>query len=155
MEVNILAETRTRIESEIEVLAYLQDLRHALNHGAQVAFQAERQVDQNRNVRYTNRFTVADLFPNENPVDALKRELQTLTTEEYMQTVKDLRFLKRSEMREFGKVYHGKGDVYIKIRVELLSEYGNHTTFIMSFHYAEIPFTPDMFPYKKKGGANS
>lgn len=26
---------------------------------------------------------------------------------------------------------------------------------VMSFHYAEIPFTPEMFPYKKKGGANS
>ena len=68
--------------------------------------------------------------------------------------LQDLRFPKRSEMREFGKVYNGKGDVYIKIRVELLSEYGNHTTFIMSFHYAEIPFTPQMFPYKKKGRAN-
>ena len=72
--------------------------------GAQVSFQAERQVDQNRNVKYTNRFTVADLFPNENPVGALKRELQTLTIEEYMQTVKDLRFPKKSEMREFMKI---------------------------------------------------
>ena len=150
-----MANTRARIESGKEVQAYLQDLRFALNHGAQVSFQVERQVDQNRDVRYTNRFTVADLFPNENPVDALKRELKFLTIEEYMQTVKDLRFPKRSEMREFGKVYNGKGDVYIKIRVELLSEYGNHTTFVMSFHYAEIPFTPEMFPYKKKGGANS
>ena len=79
-----MADTRTRIESEIEIQAYLQDLRYALSHGAQVSFQAERLVDQNRDVRYTNRFTVADLFPNENPVDALKRELQTLTIEEYM-----------------------------------------------------------------------
>jgi len=139
----------------MEVQAYLQDLRYALNHGAQVSFQAERHVDQNRNIKYTNRFTVADLFPNENPVDALKRELQTLTVEEYMQTVKDLRFPKKSEMREFGKVYNGKGHVYIKIRVELLSEYANHTTFVMSFHYAEIPFIPEMFPYMKKGDANS
>jgi hypothetical protein len=53
-------------------------------------------------------------------------------------------------MREFGKVYDGKGDVYIKIRVELLAAYGDHTTFVMSFHYAEIPFTPDMFPYRKQ-----
>lgn len=150
-----MSETRARIESEIEVQSYLQDLRFALVHGAQVSFQAERKVDQNRDIKYTNQFTVADLFPNENPVDALKRELQTLTVEEYMQTVKDLRFPKRSEMREFGKVYSGKGDVYIKIRVELLSAYGNHTTFVMSFHYAEIPFTPEMFPYLKKGGANS
>ena len=111
-----MSETIARIESEIEVQSYLQDLRFALVHGAQVSFQAERKVDQNRDIKYTNQFTVADLFPNENPVDALKRELQTLTVEEYMQTVKDLRFPKRSEMREFGKVYSGKGDVYIKIQ---------------------------------------
>ncbi len=150
-----MEDKRARIEPEIEVQAYLQDLRYALVSGARVSFQAERQVDRNRDKRYTNQFTVADLFPDENPVEALKRELQTLTIENYMQTVKDLRFPKRSEMREFGKVYNGKGDVYIKIRVELLSEYGNHTTFIMSFHYAVIPFSPEMFPYKKKGGENS
>ena len=155
MGADVLGDTRTRIESEPEVQSYLQDLHYALNHGATISFQAERLVDQNRDVRYTNQFTVADLFPNESPVDALKRELQTLTVEEYMQTVKDLYYPNRSEMREFGKVYDGKGDVYIKIRVELLSKYGNHTTFVMSFHYAEFPFTPEMFPYKKKGGANS
>lgn len=145
-----MIDTKTRIESESEVRSYLQDLRYALEHNAKVTFQIERQVDQNRDQRYTNQFTVADLFPNENPVSALKREIQTLTVEEYMQTVKDLRFPKRSEMREFGKVYKGKGDVYIKIRVELFSEFGDHTTFIMSFHYAEIPFTQEMFPYKKR-----
>jgi len=144
-----LTETRTRIETELEVRAYLQDLRYALEHNAKVTFQIERRVDQNRDQRYTNQFTVADLFPDENPVTAIKRELKSLTVEEYMQTVKDLRFPKRSEMREFGRVYDGKGDVYIKIRVELLSTYGDHTTFVMSFHYAEIPFTPDMFPYRK------
>jgi len=37
-----------------------------------------------------------------------------------------------------------------KIRVELLGEYGNTTTFVMSFHFAERPFTPDMFPYRKR-----
>ena len=123
-----LINTRTRIESEIEVKSYLQDLRYALQQNAQITFQAERLVDQNRDLRYTNPFTVADLFPDENPVTALKRELQTLTVHEYMRTVKDLRFSKRSEMREFG----------------------NSTVFVMSFHYAEIPFTPDMFPYRSK-----
>ena len=91
---------RTRIESETDVRAYLQDLRYALEHDAKITFQAERMVDQSRAQRYTNKFTVADLFPDENPVDALKRELKRLTIEEYMQTVKDLRFPKRSEMRE-------------------------------------------------------
>ena len=145
-----MPETTARIESELDVRANLQDLKYALEHGAKLTFQEERLVDQHRDQRYTNRFTVADLFPDESPVTALKRELQKLTVEEYMQTVKDLRFPKRSEMREFGKVYEGKGDVYIKIRVELLSEYGNHTTFVMSFHYATIPFTPDIFPYRKR-----
>ena len=143
-------EAIARIESELDVRAYLQNLKYALDHGAKITFQEERLVDQRRDQRYTNRFTVADLFPDENPVVALKRELQKLTVEEYMQTVKDLRFPKRSEMREFGKVYDGKGDVYIKIRVELLSEYGNHTTFVMSFHYATIPFTSEMFLYRKR-----
>lgn len=145
-----MADTGTRIESELEVRSYLQNLQYALQHDVKITFQAERLVDQNRDQRYTNQFTIADLFPDENPVIALKRELQTLTVEEYMRTVKDLRFSKRSEMREFGKVYDGKGDVYIKIRVELLSEFGNSVTFVMSFHYAEIPFIPDMFPYKKR-----
>lgn len=65
-------------------------------------------------------------------------------------TVKDIHFPKRSEMREFGKKYNGNDDVYIKIRVELLGQYGNTTTFVMSFHFAERDFIPGMFPYKKK-----
>ncbi len=141
---------RTRIESKLEIQSYIQNLNYALIHGAAITFQAERQVDCSRDLRYTNRFTVANLFMNENPVDVLKRELQKLTVEEYMRTVKDLRFPKRSEMREFGKVYHEKDDVYIKIRVELLAACGKHTVFVMSFHYAVIPFTKDMFPYRSK-----
>ncbi|MDO5409420.1 MAG: hypothetical protein Q4F21_03090 [Lachnospiraceae bacterium] len=86
---------------------------------------------------------------SENPVDALRRELKTLTVEEYMRTVKDLRFPQKSEMREFGKIYNGKDEVYIKIRVELFGKYGNTTTFVMSFHFAEKAFTRDMFPYRK------
>jgi hypothetical protein len=142
-------DTKARIESELEVKAYIQNLKYALNNGAKIDFQARRRVDDNRDEKYTNQYTVNTLFPDENPVDALKRELLMLSVEDYMQTVKDLRFLKRSEMREFGKVYNGKDDVYIKIRVELLGIYGNTTTFVMSFHFAEKAFTPEMFPYRK------
>ena len=142
-------ETRSRIESEIEVKAYIQNLKFALNNGAKIDFQVKRLVDEKRDEKYTNQYTVNILFPDENPVDALKRELLTLSAEDYMQTVKDIRFPKRSEMREFGKVYNGTDDVYIKIRVELLGMYGNTTTFVMSFHFAEKAFTPEMFPYKK------
>lgn len=124
-------EAKTRIESEI------------------IDFQVKRFVDEKRNERYTNQYTVNRLFPDENPVDALRRELLTLSIEEYMQTVKDTRFPKRSEMREFGRVYNGTEDVYIKIRVEVLGNYGTATTFVMSFHFAEKSFTPEMFPYKR------
>ena len=141
--------TKSRIESKLEVNTYLQKLKYALDHDAQITFQARRLVDKQRDEKYTNQYTVDTLFPDENPVDALKRELKTLTVEEYMKTVQDLRFPKRSEMREFGKVYTGMQDVYIKIRVELLGLDGNTTTFVMSFHFAEKPFTTDMFPYKE------
>ena len=67
-----------------------------------------------------------------------------------MRTVKDIRFPQRSEMREFGRVYNGRDEVYIKIRVEVLNMYGNPTTFVMPFHFAEKSFSEDMFPYKKK-----
>ena len=103
--------TNARIESELEVKTYIQDLKFALNNGAQINFQAKRRVDENREEKYTNQYTINTLFPNENPVDAIKRELLTLSVEDYMQTVKDMRFPKRSEMREFGKVYNGTDDV--------------------------------------------
>lgn len=146
---NLADATKVRIESELEVKSYLQDLRYAIDNGAQISFQVKRLVDEQRDEKYTNRYTVDTLFPDENPVDALKRELKALTVEEYVRTVKDLRFPNRSEMREFGKVYNGKDDVYIKIRVELLGRYGNTITFVMSFHFAEKAFTPEMFPYRK------
>lgn len=144
-----MPDSSARIESEMEVRSYLQDLKYALENGAKITFQEVRQVDQSRDIRYTNAYTVATLFPDEDPVTALKRELKTLTIEEYMRTVKDLRFPKRSEMREFGKVYNGTENVYIKIRVELLTEWGNHTAFVMSFHFAAEEFTSQTFPYRR------
>lgn len=143
-------EENARIETELEVKAYIQNLKLALNSGARLDFQIKRRVDDERDERFTNQYTVNTLFPNENPVDALKRELLSLSVEDYMQTVKDIRFPNRNEMREFGKVYNGTDDVYIKIRVELLGMYGETTTFVMSFHFAEKAFTPEMFPYRKK-----
>ena len=143
-------ETNERIERELVVKSYLQDLKYALDNGAQINFQAHRRVDDQRNEKYTNQYTVSKLFPDVNPVDALKKELKTLTVVNYMKTVADLKFPNRSEMREFGKVYNGKDDIYIKIRVELFGMYGNSTTFVMSFHFAERTFLSEMFPYRNK-----
>ena len=145
-----MSDIKSRIESRLEIQSYLQNLSYALDHGAAITFQIDRQIDKSRDIKYTNKFTIADLFPNTNPVDALNRELRKLTIEDYIRTVKDTRFKNKNEMREFGKVYEGNKDVYIKIRVELLSDFGDHTIFVMSFHYAEKTFTEDMFPYRKK-----
>lgn len=142
-------ETKERIETEIEVKTYIQRLQYAIKNGARIEFQEFRRVDDTRDEHYTNQYTVRTLFPDENPLDALKRELLTLTYEDYMRTVKDLRFPKRSEMREFGKTYNGNEDVYIKVRVELLGQHGLTSTFVMSFHFAEKPFKDEMFPYKR------
>jgi len=107
-------------------------------------------VDEGRDIRYTNRYTIATLFPNESPVDVLKRELLTLSEKDYVCTVGDIRFPKRSEMRVFGKTYRATENVYIKIRVELIDRNccGCPTTFVMSFHFAEIPFSDKDFPYR-------
>ena len=41
-------ETKARIESELEVKAYIQDLKFSLNNGAQIDFQVKRVVDEKR-----------------------------------------------------------------------------------------------------------
>ena len=77
----MIHEINSRIESETEVRAYVQNLKFALNNGAKIDFQVKRLVDEKRDEKYTNQYTVNTLFPDENPVDALKRELLTLSVE--------------------------------------------------------------------------
>ena len=139
-----------RIESREDVDTYLARLKYEIDRGAQLSIQEDRIVDKNRPVMYTNKFTLGDLFPDEDPNIAVKRELKTLTVEEYIKTVKDSRFPKRSEMREFGKVYNGNKEVYIKLRVEVLGPVGQPPLFVMSFHYAMKPFSKETFPYCKE-----
>lgn len=139
-----------RIESKQDIQSYITKLKYTLTDAHTIIrFQEERQVDKERNQRFTNRFTVADLFPNEDVSTALRRELATLSIKNYIETVKDKRLPKLSEMRVFGKIYNGK-DVYIKIRAELMragSAGVDNLVFIMSFHYAEIAFKDSDFPY--------
>lgn len=140
-----------RKESKLEVQTYLDRLKYALSNGsATVSYQGERRVDQQRNKIYTNRFTMSRLFPDEDETAVLKRELPLLAVEDYIETVKDTRFPKRSEMRVFGKQYSGD-NVYIKIRVELVSTHasGENYVFVMSFHYSEWDFKESDFPYNK------
>lgn len=141
-----------RKESKLEVQTYIDRLKYAIKSGSvTINFQKVRNVDQDRNKKYTNRYTMGRLFPDEDEVEALKRELSLLAVEEYIETVKDTKFPKRSEMRVFGKQYLGD-DVYIKIRVELVSiahASGDSFIMVMSFHYSEWDFKESNFPYKK------
>ena len=140
-------DTKSRTESKTEVQGYIQNLIYALDHGAKIDFQPVRKVDSTRDIKYSNKYTVADLFPNEDPLIALEREIRKLKVGEYIRTVKDLKHPGRSEYREFGRIYDEKGDVYIKIRVEVINYYGGKTVFIMSFHYAVDPLANEIFPY--------
>ena len=74
-----MSDEKSRIESKLDIQAYLQDLNYALDHGAEVRFQIDRIVDNNRDEQYTNKYTISDLFPNDNPVDVLKKELRNLS----------------------------------------------------------------------------
>lgn len=141
-----------RIESREEISTYLARLKYALECGAHISFQRMRKVDDNRALRFTNDFTMNELFPNEDPQKVLRRELMSLQIGDYLRTVKDRRFPKKSEMREFGRVYNSVDAVYIKIRVELFdkSGFGQHTAFVMSFHFAETPFSEEHFPYRSE-----
>ncbi len=143
-----------KIEEQHEVMVFLDKIKYVLASGhVRITFQHNRRVDQQRSVKYTNRYTVQTLFPDENVVEALKRELATITVEEYIETVKDMRFPNQTELRVFGKKYT-MGEVYIKVRVELLNiaSAGTHTIFVMSFHFAENDFDEEDFPYRKTRG---
>lgn len=145
------ANEKKRIETRLEVQTYIDRLRYAIESGsATINFQRERQVDKNRDREHTNRYTMSKLFPNEDEVEVLKRELTKLTVKEYIETVEDTRFKNKSEMRVFGKQFEEK-DVYIKIRVELVSiahASGNNYIFVMSFHFAEMDLKESDFPYR-------
>lgn len=146
---------KSRIETRLEIQTYLDKLKYALqSESAVIEFAKERFVDKERNIQYTNQYTVSTLFPDVDVVTALKEELIKLTVDEYIETVKDINRPKYSEFRVFVRKY-SKLDVYIKIRVELVNlthVSGEILIFVMSFHFAEFKFNEDEFPYKRNSG---
>ena len=139
-----------RIETKDYIETFIAKVRYCMESGdCKISLQLGRKNEENKNIRFTNQYTLNELFPNEDPAVAMKRELVKLRVTEYIETLKDLNFSKKSELRVFGKKY--TEDVYIKIRAELLSKavVGNNMIFVLSFHFAEYPFTDSDFPYKK------
>ena len=139
---------KKRIESKIEIVDYLRKLLLALQHdGVVVRLKVDSFSDEHRNERYTNRFTINSLFPDEDVVTVLKRELSLITVENYIKTELDRDLPWKLEFRIFGKSYGD--DVYIKIRVEDEDKFLTQPIVqVMSFHYALHQFTQKQFPYK-------
>ena len=137
----------SRIESKFEVQSFLDKLRYALEHNATIRIQVDRDVERTRDIRFSNRYTLAELFPEEAPEEALRRELHKLTVKDYIETQKDARYPMRGEFRVFGVTYPPTQDVFIRIRVELFANFGQHSAYVMSFHFATRPFAEEHFPY--------
>lgn len=139
------SENSKRVESKAEINAFIARLVYVLkDDSTQINFQKSRRVDNDRREKYTNRYTIGKLFPDEDEIYVIKKILMELKIENYIETVKDTRFPKKSEMRVFGKKLEDE-DVYMKIRVEVVEK---NYIFVMSFHFAEINFLEDDFPYK-------
>lgn len=140
--------SKNRIESEIEVALYLKDLVSALHHDkVRIKIQMSSYANRDRDERYTNRFTINNLFPNEDIPTALKRELKLVEIENYIETVVDREFPTKLEFRVFGKYYDDY--VYIKMRVEQEGEHKNNPlVYLISFHYAMYKYHQNDFPYK-------
>ena len=140
-----------KIKSKFDVQTYIDRLSYALNQSTcEIKFIKDRNSDKSRNKRYANRYTINSLFPDEDSVEALKRELLSLTVENYMHTLKDLTYSDRSDLWVFAKKYNDY--VYIKIRVELVSRLanGNNYVFVLSFHYSDQLIEDSDFPYLKR-----
>ncbi len=91
-----------RIETSQEVQTYLVRLKYAVKgDNLRLYFEKDRRIDENRDKRHTNRYTITKLFPDEDEAEALKQELEKLCVEEYIETLKDTRYPQRSEMRVF------------------------------------------------------
>ena len=72
-----------RIESKLEVETYIARLKYALKSGtARIIYLDKRQVDTRRQKKYTNKYTIDNLFPGQEPVKILNKELLKLKCED-------------------------------------------------------------------------
>ena len=143
-----------RVESIDEVKGFLAKIKYLFSlKFFSLRIQYERLTDNMRNVVFTNRYTIATLFPDEDPVAALKNEVKTLSISEYMHTMKDSRFPGNTDFRVFGRKYDNHPDhVYIKLRVEIIPPKTNspqNNVYIISFHFSDHSLTDTDFPYLK------
>ena len=110
---------RNERETELEINAFISNVKYCIESGdCKISVKSEKKSEQNKDIEFTNKYTLGQLFPDENPADSMKRELIKLTKRNYIETLEDLDFPNRSKLRVFGKRYDA--DVYIKFRAELI-----------------------------------
>lgn len=121
------------------------------NNQTSISVEKYRLADSKRDPKFTNRYTLGVLFPDESETEALKRELLTLTVEEYIESIRDNRFPKLAPMRVFCKQY-SNCDVYIKLRVEMMSKElaGSGRIIVISFHFAEWKYCSTDYPFRRQ-----
>ncbi|MBN2504836.1 MAG: hypothetical protein JXB20_05785 [Bacilli bacterium] len=141
---------KTYIKNRDEVSTVLARVKYALeNNSVDINIIYDRLSEEQKDIRHTNRYTLNDLFPDDDHVSVLKQELGKLSLSDYMESVVDDRLPNKS-LDVFGKSYKNQ-DVYIKFRVELFEmqrTHGKDLIVIVSFHYSDRVFNKSDFPYK-------
>lgn len=139
----IMSEDKT-VESIEKVDTFISQLKYVIKNNGILEFQEVRKCDKHRNIKFSNKYTINKLFPDEDLVKAIKRELILLKHCDYLHTLKDIKFPNRSLLRVFAKKYSGEY-VYIKIRAEVVHKFVH----IISFHFSSVGIKENEFTYKE------
>lgn len=140
-----------RIEQKFVVEHFISEVKEALlNDSTQLSTEQKREEDEAE--LHENIMSI--LFPNEDETTVLKRELANLTSEDYLETLKDKKFPNKSETRVFAKKYD-EDYIFLHVRMETLVQSESDETvkaLIMSLHFRdedddEIEIAD--FPYKE------
>lgn len=113
----------------------------------QIIIKYDRDCEENRSIKNTNRYTILDLNPDKPPEEFIRNELSKLTLKEYMYCLEDNLYPDRDNLYVFARIYEGKGFVYIKPRVNLITT-SRMSIIVISFHYSTIDIKDNCFPYK-------
>lgn len=134
-----------RIESQQDVNSFLKDTKEYLNNKAHLYCEVLNCSKDQDFKEVKNAYSLSSIFPDDNPIRALKRHLKGLKQESYICTIKDMHFLKKSEIRVFCLALQKK-NFYLQIRNEKILN--NHTIYI-SLKFSNSEFEKNIFPYRR------
>lgn len=134
-----------RVQSIAEVKDMLARLKYAIKSNPSFKIIVTRKSDEGKQLQYTNKYTLDNLFPNESPAEALRNELVTLSVEEYKETLTDDLYPEK-DLHVFIRQYDEQ-QVFIKIRAELLTSTGRSLLVVISFHFAEYEVKLSELPH--------